>query len=139
MSNILQPRGPNTTTYTIAAELFPTRYRALSHGISAAFGKLDSVIAHFSVFMLLGLLTTVFYIPTPEIGSDARAIAEVWRWGSKSWDGIVGLIDRDEGERRKELRELKDEKRIRVNEDTNGATEGDANRDWVRSNREGRE
>lgn len=27
------------------AELFPTRYRGLSHGISAAFGKLGSVIA----------------------------------------------------------------------------------------------
>ncbi|CAG8978486.1 hypothetical protein HYALB_00005061 [Hymenoscyphus albidus] len=37
--------GPNTTTYIIPAELFPTRYRGLSHGISAAFGKLGSVIA----------------------------------------------------------------------------------------------
>lgn len=27
------------------AELFPTRYRGLCHGISAAFGKLGSVIA----------------------------------------------------------------------------------------------
>jgi hypothetical protein len=27
------------------AELFPTRYRSLCHGISAAFGKLGSVIA----------------------------------------------------------------------------------------------
>jgi MFS transporter, PHS family, inorganic phosphate transporter len=27
------------------AELFPTRYRGLCHGISAAFGKLGSVVA----------------------------------------------------------------------------------------------
>jgi MFS transporter, PHS family, inorganic phosphate transporter len=37
--------GPNTTTYIMPAELFPTRYRGLCHGISAAFGKLGSVIA----------------------------------------------------------------------------------------------
>ncbi|TGO55283.1 hypothetical protein BCON_0094g00330 [Botryotinia convoluta] len=164
----------------IAAELFPTRYRALSHGISAAFGKLGSVIAQlflayvnyghnidynriqlwlpyslliFSIFMLLGLLITIFYIPTPEIGSDgvktleewevgrpangfsktwvARTIAEIWRWSSRSWDGIVGLIDRDEGERRREMRLLKDVKRMMLNDDTNAGTEGDVDRDWV--------
>lgn len=55
--------GPNTTSYIVRpsnisiatiypadifqmpAELFPTRYRGLSHGISAASGKLGSVIA----------------------------------------------------------------------------------------------
>ncbi|KAM3155540.1 Repressible high-affinity phosphate permease [Botrytis cinerea] len=170
--------GPNTTTYIIAAELFPTRYRALSHGISAAFGKLGSVIAQlflayvnyghnidynriqlwlpyslltFSIFMLLGLLITIFYIPTPELGSDgvktleewevgrpangfsktwvARTIAGIWRWSSRSWDGVVGLIDRDEGERRRELREVKEEKRMRGNEDMNGEMQGNIDRD----------
>ena len=37
--------GPNTITYILPAELFPTRYRGLCHGISAAFGKLGSVLA----------------------------------------------------------------------------------------------
>ncbi|KAF3913424.1 hypothetical protein ABW20_dc0110298 [Dactylellina cionopaga] len=37
--------GPNTTTYIIAAEVFPTRLRASGHGFSAAAGKLGSVIA----------------------------------------------------------------------------------------------
>lgn len=36
--------GPNTLTFIIPAEIFPTRYRATCHGISAAAGKLASVI-----------------------------------------------------------------------------------------------
>lgn len=37
--------GPNSTTFIIPAEIFPTRYRTTCHGISAACGKLGSVIA----------------------------------------------------------------------------------------------
>lgn len=36
--------GPNTLTFIIPAEIFPTRYRATCHGISAASGKLGSVV-----------------------------------------------------------------------------------------------
>jgi MFS transporter, PHS family, inorganic phosphate transporter len=36
--------GPNTTTFIIPAEIFPTRYRCTCHGISAAAGKLGSII-----------------------------------------------------------------------------------------------
>lgn len=36
--------GPNTTTFLIPAELFATKYRATCHGISAAAGKIGSVI-----------------------------------------------------------------------------------------------
>ena len=36
--------GPNTLTFIIPAEIFPTRYRATCHGIAAAAGKLGSVI-----------------------------------------------------------------------------------------------
>ncbi|THX16164.1 inorganic phosphate transporter [Aureobasidium pullulans] len=74
--------GPNTTTYIIPAEVFPTRYRCTAHGISAAFGKLGAVLSQcilgwitgsikdnktyllvFSAFMLVGLVTTVYWIP----------------------------------------------------------------------------
>ncbi|KAF3914088.1 hypothetical protein AA313_de0204283 [Arthrobotrys entomopaga] len=83
--------GPNTTTYIISAEVFPTRLRGTGHGISAAAGKLGSVIATvftnevrfangphvdadqsrslafvlfiFSVLMLLGAVVTWYYIP----------------------------------------------------------------------------
>ena len=36
--------GPNGLTFIIPAELFPTKYRATCHGISAASGKFGSVI-----------------------------------------------------------------------------------------------
>jgi PHS family inorganic phosphate transporter-like MFS transporter len=36
--------GANTLTFIIPAEIFPTTYRALCHGIAAAAGKLGSII-----------------------------------------------------------------------------------------------
>ncbi|KKK12037.1 hypothetical protein ARAM_000989 [Aspergillus rambellii] len=90
LSQVFFNFGPNTTTYIIPAEVFPTRFRCTCHGLSAAFGKLGSVIAQcflayvnfghgrnyndvpdwlgyallcLSAFMLLGLLITYFLIP----------------------------------------------------------------------------
>lgn len=37
--------GPNTTTFIVPGEVFPTRYRSTSHGISAASGKVGAIIA----------------------------------------------------------------------------------------------
>lgn len=37
--------GPNTTTFIVPAECFPTRYRATAHGISAAMGKIGAILA----------------------------------------------------------------------------------------------
>ena len=37
--------GPNATTFIVPGECFPTRYRSSSHGISAASGKIGSIIA----------------------------------------------------------------------------------------------
>lgn len=77
--------GPNTTTFVVPGEVFPTRYRPTSHGISAASGKvgsiigqgaistlrtrgatndnanpwMDHVLAIYAVFMLLGCFTTL--------------------------------------------------------------------------------
>ncbi|KAK4348948.1 hypothetical protein RND71_031703 [Anisodus tanguticus] len=36
--------GPNTTTFIVPAELFPTRFRTTCHGISGAIGKLGAII-----------------------------------------------------------------------------------------------
>lgn len=36
--------GPNSLTFIIPAEIFPTRYRCTCHGISAASGRLGSII-----------------------------------------------------------------------------------------------
>ncbi|KAH6660406.1 major facilitator superfamily domain-containing protein [Truncatella angustata] len=80
--------GPNTTTFIVPGEVFPTRYRSTSHGISAASGKIGSIIGQgaiatlrtrgatkdnaapwmdhvleiYALFMLLGVFTT-FCIP----------------------------------------------------------------------------
>jgi MFS transporter, PHS family, inorganic phosphate transporter len=45
LANFFQNFGPNTTTFVIPGEVFPTRYRSTAHGISAASGKLGAVIA----------------------------------------------------------------------------------------------
>lgn len=39
--------GPNTTTFIIPAELFPARFRATCHGISAGSGKLGAIVGSF--------------------------------------------------------------------------------------------
>jgi len=37
--------GPNSTTFVVPGECFPTRYRSTSHGFSAAAGKVGAIIA----------------------------------------------------------------------------------------------
>ncbi len=39
--------GPNTTTFVLPSEVFPTKFRATGHGISAASGKAGAAIATF--------------------------------------------------------------------------------------------
>jgi MFS transporter, PHS family, inorganic phosphate transporter len=46
--------GPNATTFIVPGECFPTRYRSSSHGISAAAGKVGSILAQ----ALIGPLRT---------------------------------------------------------------------------------
>jgi len=41
--------GPNATTFITPGECFPTRYRSTSHGISAASGKIGSIIAQAAI------------------------------------------------------------------------------------------
>jgi len=69
--------GPNTTTFIIPGEVFPTRYRSTGHGIAAGAGKLGAIVstygftpvstfnngfrnvlAIFSVVMFIGLCFT---------------------------------------------------------------------------------
>jgi len=45
LANFFQNFGPNTTTFIIPGEVFPTRYRSTAHGISAASGKLGAIVA----------------------------------------------------------------------------------------------
>lgn len=54
--------GPNTTTFLIPSEIYPTSIRARAHGISAAVGKLGAFLGAFVLpFLLreLGVFTTM--------------------------------------------------------------------------------
>lgn len=84
LAQFFQNFGPNTTTFIIPGEIFPTRYRSSAHGISAASGKVGAIVAQtcigtlinhgcgsanscflphvmeiFALFMLLGIGTTL--------------------------------------------------------------------------------
>ncbi|CDK28645.1 unnamed protein product [Kuraishia capsulata CBS 1993] len=85
LAQFFQNFGPNTTTFIVPGECFPTRYRSTAHGLSAASGKVGAIIAQtaigtlqnkgcapdnkncwlphvmqiFALFMLLGFFTTL--------------------------------------------------------------------------------
>lgn len=86
LAQFFQNFGPNTTTFIVPGECYPTRYRSTAHGISAACGKIGAIIAQtalgtlinhncpadkkncwlphvmeiFALFMLCGLFLTYF-------------------------------------------------------------------------------
>ncbi|KAK9355515.1 major facilitator superfamily domain-containing protein [Lipomyces doorenjongii] len=86
LSQLFLNWGPNTTTFIIPGECYPTRYRSTAHGISAASGKIGAIIAQtaiaplrtrgcpggtcwlnhvmeiFALFMLIGFLIS-FLVP----------------------------------------------------------------------------
>ncbi|KAJ7478962.1 phosphate permease [Mycena latifolia] len=58
LANLFQNFGPNTTTFIIPGEIFPTRYRSTAHGISAATGKLGAIVAQVMFEILAGFMAT---------------------------------------------------------------------------------
>ncbi|KAG1821912.1 major facilitator superfamily domain-containing protein [Suillus subaureus] len=88
LTNFFQNFGPNTTTFVVPGEAFPTRYRSTGHGISAASGKLGAIIAQvgfaqlaniggtnkfinhimeiFAFFMLTGIFSTLLIPETKQ-------------------------------------------------------------------------
>ncbi|KAL4902191.1 hypothetical protein BDW74DRAFT_186953 [Aspergillus multicolor] len=106
LGQILFNFGPNTTTYMIPAEIFPTRYRATCHGISAGAGKLGSILVQllsayykfgsgpgeeqtvrhgymlivFSACMVIGAGVTHFWIPP----TQRRESGKGRLWGGKA-------------------------------------------------------
>ncbi|KAG8757730.1 Inorganic phosphate transporter pho84 [Ceratobasidium sp. 428] len=103
MANFFQNFGPNTTTFVVPGEAFPTRYRSTAHGISAASGKLGAIIAQvgfarlrdiggkdafikhileiFALFMLTGLFATFLIEET-----KGRSLEEL---SNESQDGFI--------------------------------------------------
>ncbi|PPQ64102.1 hypothetical protein CVT24_008919 [Panaeolus cyanescens] len=74
--------GANTTTYCYPAEIFPTRFRAFAHGISAAAGKAGAIISALAfntlskkvgtpvvlwIFFGINILGALFTLLLPEV------------------------------------------------------------------------
>ncbi|KAF7312350.1 Inorganic phosphate transporter [Mycena indigotica] len=92
LTNFFQNFGPNTTTFIIPGEVFPTRYRSTAHGISAASGKLGAIVAQvgfsrlrdiggtdkfvkhileiFAAFMLTGIFSTLLVPETKQLSLE---------------------------------------------------------------------
>ena len=45
LANFFCGFGPNSTTFIIPGEVFPTRYKSIGHGLSAAAGKIGAIIS----------------------------------------------------------------------------------------------
>jgi len=65
MFNLLMNMGPNSTTFALPAEVFPSEIRATAHGLAAGFAKLGAALGlfFFPVFKDdLGITATLLII-----------------------------------------------------------------------------
>jgi PHS family inorganic phosphate transporter-like MFS transporter len=73
--------GPNTLTFIMPAEIFPTRYRATCYGISAATGKLGSVVVQVFLRSMNISNSSIKSIPWTLIAfAFAMALGAVFAW-----------------------------------------------------------
>ncbi|KAF2018094.1 inorganic phosphate transporter 1-6 /Pi cotransporter [Aaosphaeria arxii CBS 175.79] len=112
--------GPNSTTFIVPGECFPTRYRSTSHGISAGSGKIGSIIAQaaiaplrtrgakkpgdspwlnhvmqiFAAFMFCGIFTTLLIPETKR--RTLEDLAQDWDMGNESITGAEFAAKRAE-------------------------------------------
>jgi len=114
-ANFFQNFGPNTTTFVIPGEVFPTRYRSTAHGISAASGKLGAIVAQvgfaqlkdiggtnafvkhileiFALFMLTGIFSTLLLPETKN-----RTLEELSNEDQEGFvSGVVGTVEVKDG------------------------------------------
>ncbi|KAF2166336.1 hypothetical protein M409DRAFT_23528 [Zasmidium cellare ATCC 36951] len=102
LANFFFNFGPNSTTFIVPGECFPTRYRSTCHGISAASGKVGSIIAQagiaplrtrgatktdkspwlnhvleiFALFMLLGIPSTLLRKTLEQLAGEVPGTPE---------------------------------------------------------------
>ncbi|RDW90756.1 putative MFS phosphate transporter [Aspergillus mulundensis] len=93
LSSFFNQFGPNSVTFLVAAEVFPTPIRATAHGMSAAAGKLGALLASvlynyidtqtkFYVvpwFGLAGVVLTFFFLPDTT-GLDLKEQERRWKF-----------------------------------------------------------
>ncbi|KAL0939558.1 phosphate:H+ symporter [Colletotrichum truncatum] len=72
--------GPNSTTFIVPGECFPTRYRSTSHGLSAASGKLGAIIAQ------------VVFGPLRTIGANSTLAKTDPRWSTPWLNHIMQIF-----------------------------------------------
>jgi len=84
---ISENAGPNTTTWVVATELFPTRLRATAQGSSAAISRLGAISGVFLLPIITGLFgneislifvataTFLGFLVTVLIGEETRALS----------------------------------------------------------------
>ncbi|MFP3233696.1 MAG: MFS transporter [Sulfolobaceae archaeon] len=86
--------GPNTTTFVIPAEVYPTKFRTTGHGISAASGKMGAAITTYlfpsliaaigikeilimlAILSVIGGILTYAFVPEPKMKSLEEASRE---------------------------------------------------------------
>ena len=86
--------GPNTTTFVIPAEVYPTKFRTTGHGISAASGKLGAAITTYlfptliatigirdimimlAILSAIGAALTLAFVPEPKLKTLEEASKE---------------------------------------------------------------
>jgi PHS family inorganic phosphate transporter-like MFS transporter len=113
LANFFQNFGPNTTTFIIPGEAFPTRYRSTAHGISAASGKLGAIVAQvgfarlkdiggtnkwvkhilelFAFFMMTGIFSTLLLPETKQ-----KTLEELSNEDQEGFvGGVAGRADED--------------------------------------------
>ncbi|KAH8889537.1 MFS general substrate transporter [Thozetella sp. PMI_491] len=100
--------GANTLTFIIPAEIFPTAYRCTCHGISAAAGKIGSIVA---VLIVYGINSG--YSSSTRQGLIFLLFASFMAFGAiYSWAYLPDLqrvvVDEVNGTRRLETRSLED-------------------------------
>jgi PHS family inorganic phosphate transporter-like MFS transporter len=127
--------GPNTLTFIVSAEIYPTRYRCTCYGISAACGKLGSVFVQlaflffdgggikdpnsmalgkiifiFAVFMLVGALVSWAWIPSVQ----DRELEKPYTLRTKTLEELSGGLQSVKEENRVGIRAQVKEIRKRI-------------------------
>ena len=62
LSSFFNQFGPNSVTFLVAAEVFPTPIRATAHGFSAAWGKMGALLAAV-LYNYIGIQTKFYVVP----------------------------------------------------------------------------
>jgi len=86
--------GPNSTTFLMPVEVFPTRVRATAHGISAACGKIGATVGSYGLLALYNSFCTSTGLNCSAAGSlqsesDAGTKAVMWTCVAVSLLGAV--------------------------------------------------